>query len=335
MACMEYGVARRNPLLSKKNIAAFYGSLKTMWISQKTTLSVWIFGLLCTSLTGAHGLNYIPEKFVVAKVVDQNEVTLTCDTAFSGNVTWKFDNVLVEEFFDSVRTEGQNLILTEVDLPMFGNYSCWNKEEMLSLTYLLREAEDEEELDSFLTCRAKSYDCKFSCTWTGGEYKAVRLGLGPDCYKGGKSCRWVSSSHQLPDGGFQFELSHSLSPYAEESNMLELTAEAMNDNFVILRRTKRFYLRNIVQPDSPQIVRCQEVEQDLNVTIDPPSSWSTPYSFFSLEHEIEYVLKDDGKTGRSLSALIPKSISMLRVRSRDSLVLSTWSQWTPWKNVTY
>ena len=28
-------VARRNPLLSKQNIAAVYGSLKTSWISQK------------------------------------------------------------------------------------------------------------------------------------------------------------------------------------------------------------------------------------------------------------------------------------------------------------
>ena len=38
-------VVRRNPLLSKKNIAAVYGSLKTMWISQKvirTMLCEWM-----------------------------------------------------------------------------------------------------------------------------------------------------------------------------------------------------------------------------------------------------------------------------------------------------
>lgn len=61
---------------------------------------------------------------------------------------------------------------------------------------------------------------------------------------GGKSCHWVNSSVQLPDGGFQFDLSHSLSPYAEESTMLEVTAEAITDIY-ILRRTKRFYLRDI------------------------------------------------------------------------------------------
>lgn len=55
-----------------------------------------------------------------------------------------------------------------------------------------------------------------------------------------------------------------------------------------------------VQPDSPQIVKCEEVEQGLNVTIDPPSSWSTPHSFFKLEHEIEYVLKDNGEVHTNL-----------------------------------
>lgn len=51
----------------------------------------------------------------------------------------------------------------------------------------------------------------------------------------------------------------------------------------------------LVQPDSPQIVKCQLVNEDVNVTIDPPSTWSEPYSFFGLEHEIEYVLRDDGQ----------------------------------------
>ncbi|CAK6950768.1 interleukin-12 subunit beta [Scomber scombrus] len=300
------------------------------------TLSVWIFGLLSISLTGAHGLNHFPKNFVVAKRNDANSVTLTCGTKSSGDVVWKFEGDELEDgdYEDNLLKNGTNLRVTEVDTPILGEYSCWSGGEMLSSTYLLLEAEDEDEdeLDSFINCRAKSYDCKFTCAWTRNEYTAVRLGLGHDCYEGGKLCHWVTSSQQLLNGGFQFELSHSLSPYAEESTMLELTAEAIID-FSIHRTTKRFYLRDIVQPDSPQIVKCQEVDQDLNVTIDPPTSWSTPHSFFSLEHEIEYVLKDDGKTGRSSSALIPKRISKLRVRSRDPLVFSTWSQWTAWKNV--
>lgn len=62
--------------------------------------------------------------------------------------------------------------------------------------------------------------------------------------EGDKSCQWISSKEQLQDGGFQFELAHSLSPYAEESTMLIVTAEAISD-LSIVRKTKRFYLRDI------------------------------------------------------------------------------------------
>ncbi|KAG7278289.1 hypothetical protein CRUP_036366 [Coryphaenoides rupestris] len=41
-----------------------------------------------------------------------------------------------------------------------------------------------------------------------------------------------------------FQLSHSLTPYAEETSMMELTVEAMNDNY-FHRTTKKFYLRDI------------------------------------------------------------------------------------------
>nr|XP_019954606.1 PREDICTED: interleukin-12 subunit beta-like [Paralichthys olivaceus] len=299
--------------------------------SKLMILSLWKFGLLLISFIGANGLDRFPENFVVAKRNDA--VTLTCNTNTDGAVTWRFDGEVMEDLEDNIKQDGQNLSLTEVDTPILGEYSCWRGREMLSSTYLLLEAEEEEELDTSINCWAKSYHCNFSCIWKDSRIKAGRLGLGHGCTEGGKLCHWVSSSDQIPGGGFQFELSHSLSPYAEESTMLKLTAEAII-NFSIFRMTKTFYLRDIVQPDSPQISTCQEMEQNLKVTIDPPSSWSTPESFFCLEHEIEYVFKDDGKTGRSFSSLIPKSISKLRVRSRDSLVLSTWSNWTPWKNVT-
>uniref|UniRef100_A0A4W6BT09 Interleukin-12 subunit beta n=1 Tax=Lates calcarifer TaxID=8187 RepID=A0A4W6BT09_LATCA len=293
------------------------------------TLPLWIFGLLLISPTGAHGLNHFPENFVVVKKNDT--VTLTCSsTQLTGDVTWKLENDEIE-VDDDFQLDGQNLKVSGVGTPSLGNYSCWSGEAMLSSTHLLLEAEAEEELDSFFHCWAKSYDCNFSCVWNNSRYTAVRLGLGHDSIEGEKSYDWVSSNNQLPNGGFQFELSHSLSPYAEESTMLKLTVEAMVYP-LILRRTKRFYLRDI---GNPQIVKCQEVGEELNVTINPPSSWSTPHSFFRLEHQIQYKLKDDGKVENSSSLLIPKGISKLRVRCRDSVVLSTWSQWTPWKNVTH
>ncbi|XP_034025476.1 interleukin-12 subunit beta [Thalassophryne amazonica] len=274
-------------------------------------------------------------KVVVAKKNDINPVTLTCNTNIHEAVTWKFErNEMIEDldFGDNFRQVGQNLMVTEVDTPMLGEYSCWSGEQKISSTHLLLEAEDKKDLDSLFSCRSKSYGCTFSCEWTNSEYTAVRLGLGPECREAKKSCRWVGSRHRQLVGGFHFELSHSLSPYAEENTRLELTAEAIY-NLYLLRMTKAFYLRDIIQPDSPLIVGCQEEGQDLKVTIDPPSTWSSPHSFFTLEHQIEYVYKDNGKSEYSTSDLIPKRISKLRVRSRDSLVLSAWSQWTPWKNV--
>ncbi|RVE67935.1 hypothetical protein OJAV_G00086740 [Oryzias javanicus] len=246
---------------------------------------------------------------------------LTCNTQTDEAVSWRLDGEEVE-LDNYVQMEGPNLKISQVDAPMLGEYSCWRGGAMLSTTYLFQELEEDVDLDSLLSCRAKSYDCNFTCSWRDSRFTAIRLGLGHDC----------SSSSGGHDGELQFVLLHSLSPYAEESTSLELTAEAIN-TFYILRRTKTFYLRDIIQPDSPQIVRCQEVGQELNVTLDPPPSWSTPHSFFSLEYEIEYELKDDGKIERSFSTLIPKKISKLRVRSRDSLVLSAWSQWTAWQNV--
>ncbi|KAM6930892.1 interleukin-12 subunit beta [Xenentodon cancila] len=269
---------------------------------------------------------------VVVKGENATLVTLTCNANADESVTWMFDGDEVD--FHDVQRDGQNLVVSKVHSPMLGEYSCTTNGQTLSTTHLLMEAEDPEGLDAFLSCRAKSYDCEFTCHWNDTRFAVVRLGLTSNCTGGLSSCQWHESG-EIHNGGFQFVLPHYLSPYAEESTMLELTAEAVDKHFYFLRRTKKFYLRNIIQPDSPQIVKCQVVDQDLNVTIEPPSSWSTPHSFFSLEHEIEYILKDNGKIERSSLAQIPKGISKLRVRSRDSVVLSTWSQWTPWKNVIH
>lgn len=72
-----------------------------------------------------------------------------------------------------------------------------------------------------------------------GRYFTLCL---PCSSEGGKTCDWVSSDQK--DGRFQFELNHSLSPYTEESTQLEVTVEAIVE-LSVLRKTKRFYLRDI------------------------------------------------------------------------------------------
>nr|UNA06300.1 interleukin [Hippocampus erectus] len=280
---------------------------------------------------GANRLKYFPEKFTVAALHDL--VTLSCDVASKGDeVTWKFRGEEIDEDYqDDMKKIGPNLLLQNVGRPMLGEYTCWSRGKSMS-TYLLLKAEEEKELDSFLTCRANSYNCTFSCTWNYTKYELVRLGLGPHCREGGDLCSWVSSTIDKQDGRLHFELRHSLSPYSEESTMLELTAEAI-ENYSFLRRIKKFYLHDIIQPDSPQIVKCQELEHYLSVTVRPPCSWSSPDSFFPLEHQVEYRLKNDGQVKCSKPSQLPKKISSLRARSRDLLVQSAWSRWSEWTNV--
>uniref|UniRef100_A0A3B5KM56 Interleukin-12 beta central domain-containing protein n=2 Tax=Takifugu rubripes TaxID=31033 RepID=A0A3B5KM56_TAKRU len=289
-------------------------------------LSLWIFGLLFISSSEVHGLSSIPENcmphFVLAKELNGLAI-LTCNSTPDTAITWKFNDVPVEnEAFGQYTTQnGPDLNLSQVDFTMFGNYSCWSEGRMLSSVYLL---EIEEPEQTFLKNQAISHDglqckssfCFFSCS-------AKRL----------KSCQWVTSSGPVHGGGFQFQLSHSLSPYAEENTKLEVTVEAIDD-LIFDRKTKKFFLREIIQPNSPKIAKCEDVGENLMVTIEPPSNWSTPHSFFTLEHQIHYRLLDNNQDRFSSSTLIPKTASSLRVRSRDSLILSTWSQWSPWKNLT-
>lgn len=296
----------------------------------------WICVLLWTNLQETHGLTSFPNNVVVARTHDATPVTLTCDSVMPGPTTWMFARP--GEMMDEVELtghdfiqDGRNLKVSFVEEPMVGEYSCWHGDTKLSSTYLVLVAE-EMPSDSPLSCWATSYDCVFNCQWRHADYSAVRIGLGNDCAEGEKTCTWVSNHSQHAEHGRQFQLSHFLTPYAEETSRMEVTVEAMNDNY-FHRTTQRFYLRDIIKPESPHVVKYQEVGHQLNVSIEPASSWSTPHSYFKLEHEIEYVYRDNGEKGYSTSHRIPKEICKFRVRSRDSLVLSAWSQWTQWTNV--
>lgn len=80
-------------------------------------------------------------------------------------------------------------------------------------------------------------------TWSNSSFCSVLFAFHCSARRR-QSCQWHTSSTRLSDGGFQFELPHSLSPYVEESGKLEVTAEAIQD-FSIVRKTKTFYLRDI------------------------------------------------------------------------------------------
>lgn len=87
---------------------------------------------------------------VVAGRQDQSTATLTCNTETDSGITWRFHGDVIEEVTldDSTQQSGPNLTISDVDVPVLGQYSCWRGQEMLSSVYLLLEAEEGEKLKS-------------------------------------------------------------------------------------------------------------------------------------------------------------------------------------------
>lgn len=97
---------------------------------------------------------------VVLAKEDEGPVTLTCNTTPDTAVTWKFNGRSLEDVtFRMLSTQhGQDLILSEVDSPMLGEYSCWSEGRELSSVYLLFEAEEPGE--TFLLILRSLHHCK-------------------------------------------------------------------------------------------------------------------------------------------------------------------------------
>ncbi|KAJ8380871.1 hypothetical protein SKAU_G00016490 [Synaphobranchus kaupii] len=307
-------------------------------------LSPWISLLLAMCIPVVCSLNSFPENMRVS----QKSVNLTCHTKFQGQVTWKHTlegHVKTVKESRFVNIMGRSLNLTSLDTPNAGEYSCWGEGKELYREYLLLESEEEEleedeedynnddddaakeRADSF-SCSTQTYSCFFKCYLSAFGFTAARLryhrvGQAPSPWQNASSAQ----------NNFQFTLPLSYSPYAEESAALEVTAEAVNSRRY-LKKTLHFYLRDIVQPDPPQKVKCERAGKTLSVTVEPPDSWAQPFSYFPLEHQIEYINKNNGKTELAASGMIKQRVSMLRARSRDPLIPSAWSKWSPWKNVT-
>lgn len=94
---------------------------------------------------------------------------------------------------------------------------------------------------------------------------------------------------------------------------ITFTNKEKTSKFRICRDPKLASFFSAVQPNSPKIVKCEEVGQNLKVTIEPPSNWSTPHSFFSLEHQIQYRLIDNNQVDAFLHQNIILRISFLKL----------------------
>ncbi|XP_077049875.1 interleukin-12 subunit beta [Siphateles boraxobius] len=284
--------------------------------------------LFCLSITRMSALNLFPDKFVIGE--KHTSVTLICETN-KDSVTWKRDTVdIVESDFEKL--SGRSLTVIDLQEDQLGNYTCWSDKGLEDYTYLLLDKSKEATVFN-INCTAETLSCneRIKCTWTSDEFTAFRL---RNTRGDGK---WLS---QHVDG--VFFLPHSTNSYSEESERLLITGEAVS-SCCYMKTDYSFYLRDIVKPANPDISICTvnnegSDKQIIELEVRPPSSWPQPHSFFPLKHQVEYQIRHNGelktKEWEERSKIEVKGhIIKLRVRSRDMLLLSQWSEWTSWTNV--
>ncbi|XP_073706750.1 interleukin-12 subunit beta [Garra rufa] len=290
--------------------------------------STWVI-IFSLSIVRMSALNSFPEKFEIAE--RHTKVTLTCRTD-KDNIEWRREGEKLPQS-DYEKLSGRNLTVIDLDEDLTGNYTCWSKAGLEDYTYLLLDR-SKEATGFKINCTAETFSCaeNIKCTWTSDEFDALRLRNMRD------NGDWVSQS---VDGKFFF-LPHSTNSYSEESERLLITGEAFS-TCCYMKTDHSFYLRDIVKPADPSITIC-DIKNELSdkpiieLEVTPPSTWPQPHSFFPLKHQIEYQIRDTGelktKEWEERSKIqVEGSISKLRVRCRDLLLLSEWSEWTMWKNV--
>ncbi|XP_062860975.1 interleukin-12 subunit beta [Trichomycterus rosablanca] len=278
-----------------------------------------IISVFCLCILTVSAFNTFPVKFVTG--MTHRTVTLTCNTAAKEPITWKLDDNYVE-IPDVVVVNGKKLTLYDLQEDLTGNYTCWSEDKLVDYTYVLLDM-SPKITSSSISCMAETFNCtsRISCTMKEAGYQHFRLRNEQD------TSSWVSPSEDN-----KFYLTHSTNPFAEESEPMVVVGEAVSSLNFYFKTSYSFYLRDIIKPGCPQVT----VKKG-QVVVDPPLTWTMPLSYYPLEHEIEW--QQRGKKELEIrpfnsSIDIPKDTRKVRVRCRDSVLLSQWSDWTPWQNVS-
>lgn len=89
--------------------------------------------------------------FIALLVRQKQDATITCETAAGRSITWKMDNVDLKDisFKGELKEDGDCLILSAVDEPMSGEYSCWSEGQKLHSIHLLLEVNTSSEIFFF------------------------------------------------------------------------------------------------------------------------------------------------------------------------------------------
>nr|AUN50141.1 interleukin-12 p40c1 subunit [Carassius langsdorfii] len=299
---------------------------------------VWLIRftlLFCLCIMKMSALNFFPEKFEIAE--RHASITLTCRTD-KDVITWRREDANTIENISQSEFEilsGRNLTVIDLQEDLTGNYTCWSDSGLEDYTYLLLDKSKETTAFN-INCTAETFSCteKIKCAWTINDFTdefAFRLRNTRD------NGDWVS---QPVDG--VFFLQHSTNSYSEESERMLITGEAAS-TCCYMKTEQSFYLRDIIKPANPNISICTiknegSDNQIVELEVEPPSTWPQPHSFFPLKHQIEYEIRHDGKLKtkeweEGSKFKVRGSITKLRGRCRDLLLLSQWSEWSEWKNV--
>ncbi|XP_059362835.1 interleukin-12 subunit beta isoform X2 [Carassius carassius] len=299
---------------------------------------VWLIRftlLFCLCIMNMSALNFFPEKFEIAE--RHASITLTCRTD-KDVITWRREDANTIENISQSEFEilsGWNLTVIDLQEDLTGNYTCWSDSGLEDYTYLLLDKSKETTAFN-INCTAETFSCmeKIKCTWTTNDFTdefAFRLRNTRD------NGDWVS---QPVDG--VFFLQHSTNSFSEESERMLITGEAAS-TCCYMKTEQMFYLRDIIKPANPNISICTiknegSDNQIVELEVEPPSTWPQPHSFFPLKHQIEYEIRHDGKLKtkeweEGSKFKVRGSITKLRGRCRDLLLLSQWSEWSEWKNV--
>ncbi|XP_052437993.1 interleukin-12 subunit beta isoform X1 [Carassius gibelio] len=300
---------------------------------------VWLIRftlLFCLCIMKMSALNFFPEKFEIAE--RHASITLTCRTD-KDVITWRREDANTIENISQSEFEilsGRNLTVIDLQEDLTGNYTCWSDSGLEDYTYLLLDKSKETTAFN-INCTAETFSCteKIKCAWTINDFTdefAFRLRNTRD------NGDWVS---QPVDG--VFFLQHSTNSYSEESERMLITGEAAS-TCCYMKTEQSFYLRDIIKPANPNISICTiknegSDNQIVELEVEPPSTWPQPHSFFPLKHQIEYEIRHDGKLKtkeweEGSKFKVRGSITKIRGRCRDLLLLSQWSEWSEWKNVT-
>uniref|UniRef100_A0A4W4EPX6 Ig-like domain-containing protein n=1 Tax=Electrophorus electricus TaxID=8005 RepID=A0A4W4EPX6_ELEEL len=273
-----------------------------------------LISLLCLCTMRVPAVDTFPKKFTLGE--RRGSVTLNCHTATELPVIWKHGNVKRPE-------NGTKLTLHDFDADLTGNYTCGYNDEVLHYTYILLDV-SKDIPGSHITCTSETFNCSYSisCRMNISGFYDFRLRNERD------NNSWVQPSK---DGVFY--LMHSTNPYAEEKTRLVVVGEAISSSGYYVRTSHSFYLRDIIKPGCPKFSVAKGV-----VDLTPPDTWASPSSYYPLENEIQCQWRSNGETNTCNlvnGKHVPEDVSKLRVRCRDPLLLSQWSEWTPWKNVSH